>query len=186
MNIHTTMAPQAHPAASMPRSYPDKTFSSLIDHYREAREDFYLADDDTESDRLLNIVSAVEEAIIARPAPDFEGVLAKLEIGTTAGRDLPSEWAEVIRDDLMLLANISQSPTFLPLAWLTDFETSGGKATLSGSGDAVDPVFNCPADNERTRQMIGDLKHHEAMAIAQHLRGMHDTKGLTREVAQHG
>lgn len=126
-------------------------------------------EEEEEQTRLIDKLTAAENFVLQQKAPDLRSVLAKLEVATCDGRDMLPDDVDSIVHDLMRLGELDRSPTFQPTVWLERFERAGGTTMLLKRGDDVRPVTGCPLDAVSALGMLQDLKHHERLALREHL-----------------
>ena len=143
-------------------------FADCLALYQQVKTDLILThiEEEEESERLAELLTAAEDYVMAHGAPDLRGVLAKLEIATIDGRAGEAGWMDSIKSDIMRLGGIDRSPSFLPLEWLDCFERAGG-STSRAPDNSVRLSFSPGSD--RAAFMLAELKDHERAAIGDHL-----------------
>jgi len=152
---------------SSPSNTDAHNFQEMLDAYKETRIDLILThSDETETfNRLVHVISALEDSIIQAPCPDLCALLAKLEIASTDGYELQEKWFAKIREDVRQMAGLDHSPTFLPEDWLRVFNAKGGSANIDAKGDAY---LTMPMAENAAKHMER-LEEHNWPALRAHI-----------------
>jgi hypothetical protein len=137
----------------------------ILDHQAETDDD----ERERVTDQLIDAITAAEDFVMGYEAPDWRAVLAKLEIATYGARHPATGHMEAVKGDIMRLASLDRSPTFLPLEWLDGFERAGGRTSLVQQEEGRVAVLSAPTSSARANRMLRDLEDHERAAIGEHL-----------------
>ena len=186
------MATNDLPAESIrdnPSAVAVEQFEKRLDLYTKARLDVLMHPpvetdgEQGELDQLIDAMTAAGDYLIADGAPSGRAVLAKLEIATYHGPLLDTDEFDLIKADIMCLAGLDRSPTFLAPEWIANFERQGGKTMLiHREGEGRVPVLCAPTDSERANDLLSDLANHERAAVDEHLRKVLDPADYRQEV----
>ncbi len=149
--------------------YAAHHFNDALRLYRDAHREMAVwspaEDDDDESERKADALTAAEDYLLAHNAPDWRALLAKIEVASLDGRLIGHKSMDDIKADIMRLAGIDRSPTFDPFIWANEFEYRGG--SINRKGDKA--VLSCSIDNSFANRMMRKLKPHEREALADYL-----------------
>ncbi|MEZ5688776.1 MAG: hypothetical protein R3E21_08365 [Caenibius sp.] len=169
----TTVAPGANTSNQLNSRF----FNEALSVFMAARRDVIMCppatdeNDDKEWKSLVGVEDATQEYLMQHVAPDWAGVLAKLEVyHDNRENRLADEWMASIAADLMRLAGIETSPTFDPFIWIVLFERAGGKCSLLPAKDGtMRPMIGCAPENHGATDRIRNLKPHEQKAVGEWL-----------------
>lgn len=92
-------------------SAEEESFPAALESYRRLRLELAECErSDSITERLLDDFVCAEERIMAMPATDLMIVLVKFEIAMSGQITLEKGWVETIRNDLMRLGGLEESP----------------------------------------------------------------------------